>query len=719
VKMGEQQGGMAAAAWDTLLQIYVLLRKDTVLAIRSWKLTSLQVLAPLCFVLVLLIIQVIPKASDDNVDPNPPAINIGGVPQCDPFDFDFCYSLMYAPAGLAEVDGIVQKLADGLGTTVVPYSDDVSQMPSGSVVACESAEQIIDFMWEYQNVTQAALLFYETQSPGDPVNVTQSVEYTLLYNATCLTPFVPLGTKCPNVYFELQRAVDIAILSEVTGIDVANITVARRTYPVVSWNVSAEDVVASYGVLFFYCGMMFSFVIIIYQLVYEKENKLKQGMLLMGMEPTAYWTSWFVFSSVINLIATLLMMATGYACMFTFFWETNFLVNFISFFLFGESMITLAFLVSSLIGTAKSAISVGMLLFIIGVLIQVLLTSPDFLAFCFYDGIIYSEIVYYVLIWYPPFNFAKCVSDVAQLSFDYGQIEGPGYTWRDLYTPLVTDYGTYLPPTVQSWYLLTLNLVVFAILTWYMENILPSATGTVQPPWFFLTKEYWGIPRRIKSSISSGTLQRRKEDPATIDPDVVKEDSAAMQIGHSGETGSDSAVAVVRLSKDYRKIPIIKSPWDFNAVDNVSFCIPESTLFCLLGHNGAGKTTTINMLTGLFPPTGGDAYIYGKSILTEKDSIRHMMGVCPQHDILWGEMTAREHLQLFALLKGVPRGDRDRVIAEKLESVRLTSVGNNRVSSYSGGMKRRLSVAISSIGEPRIIFMDEPVRSCHIACPTA
>ena len=177
-----------------------------------------------------------------------------------PFDYDFCYSLMYAPAGIDEVDGIVAKLAAGLGTTVVPYSDDVKDMPSGSVVACESAEQIIDFMWDYQNVTQAALIFYEHSNPVDGVNITQSVEYTLMYNATCLTPFVPLGTQCPDVYFELQRAVDIAILAEVTGLEGSNITVARRTYPVVSWNVSDEDTVASYGVLFFYCGMMFRLV---------------------------------------------------------------------------------------------------------------------------------------------------------------------------------------------------------------------------------------------------------------------------------------------------------------------------------------------------------------------------------------------------------------------------------------------------------------------------
>merc|ERR1711934_475701 len=90
------------------------------------------------------------------------------------------------------------------------------------------------------------------------------------------------------------------------------------------------------------------------------------------------------------------------------------------------------------------------------------------------------------------------------------------------------------------------------------------------------------------------------------------------------------------------------------------------------------------------------------------DEIRRFTGVCPQHDILWNELTAMEHLDLFARLKNIPAADRERVKLEKLESGTLTSVARNQVGTYSGGMKRRLSVAISSIGDPRIIFMDEP-----------
>lgn len=126
--------------------------------------------------------------------------------------------------------------------------------------------------------------------------------------------------------------------------------------------------------------------------------------------------------------------------------------------------------------------------------------------------------------------------------------------------------------------------------------------------------------------------------------------------------------------------------------------------FCVLGK----KKKAINILTGLFGPTSGDAFVFNKSILTEMTAIRRSMGVCPQHDVLWNELTAREHLDIFVRLKKIPRHMRKQLIDEKLESVKLLDVGNNRVGSFSGGMKRRLSVAISSIGDPEIIFMDEP-----------
>ena len=128
----------------------------------------------------------------------------------------------------------------------------------------------------------------------------------------------------------------------------------------------------------------------------------------------------------------------------------------------------------------------------------------------------------------------------------------------------------------------------------------------------------------------------------------------------------------------------------------------------LLGQNGAGKTTTISMLSGLTPASAGDGLIYGYSVRTQIPEIRSIMGICPQHDILFDDLTAREHIELYAGLKGVSAAARQTLIDERLKAVRLLTVADVRAGTYSGGMKRRLSLVISTIGDPKIIFMDEP-----------
>jgi ABC-type multidrug transport system ATPase subunit len=113
------------------------------------------------------------------------------------------------------------------------------------------------------------------------------------------------------------------------------------------------------------------------------------------------------------------------------------------------------------------------------------------------------------------------------------------------------------------------------------------------------------------------------------------------------------------------------------------------------------------MMTGLFPPTGGDAICFGHSIIDGMEQIRAVMGVCPQHDILWNQLTAREHLELFANLKGL-EGDIEEEVSQRLKDVALTAAADAAAGSFSGGMKRRLSVAIALVGDPRIVFLDEP-----------
>ncbi|KAI8468323.1 MAG: hypothetical protein J3K34DRAFT_523031 [Monoraphidium minutum] len=149
---------------------------------------------------------------------------------------------------------------------------------------------------------------------------------------------------------------------------------------------------------------------------------------------------------------------------------------------------------------------------------------------------------------------------------------------------------------------------------------------------------------------------------------------------------------------------------DFWAIKDSWFGIEQGSLFCLLGPNGAGKTTTINCLTGALPPTAGDALVYGESLCGEGglDRVRSLMGVCPQFDVLWNELSGREHLIIYGHIKGLKFSEVPIHGADLLERVKLTYAANVRSGSYSGGMKRRLSVAMALLGDPKIVYLDEP-----------
>ncbi|GBF93217.1 ABC transporter A family member [Raphidocelis subcapitata] len=149
---------------------------------------------------------------------------------------------------------------------------------------------------------------------------------------------------------------------------------------------------------------------------------------------------------------------------------------------------------------------------------------------------------------------------------------------------------------------------------------------------------------------------------------------------------------------------------DFWAIKDSWFGIEKGSLFCLLGPNGAGKTTTINCLTGALPPTAGDALIYGQSLCGEGglDRVRSLMGVCPQFDVLWNELSGTEHLTIYGHIKGLRFSEVRASAAHLLERVKLGYAAGVRSGSYSGGMKRRLSVAIALLGDPQIVYLDEP-----------
>lgn len=165
------------------------------------------------------------------------------------------------------------------------------------------------------------------------------------------------------------------------------------------------------------------------------------------------------------------------------------------------------------------------------------------------------------------------------------------------------------------------------------------------------------------------------------------------------------AIVTTNLSKKYG---------DFTAVNGISFSIKQGELFSLLGLNGAGKTTTIKMLTCLTKPTSGNAYLQGHSVIDKAQDIKQIINVSPQETAIAPNLTVKENLELIRSIYSVNSNQNVCSIKEMSALLGLESVLNKKAKILSGGMQRRLSIAMALISNPQILFLDEPTLGLDV-----
>ncbi|KAF9183513.1 ATP-binding cassette sub- A member 1 [Haplosporangium sp. Z 11] len=721
-----------------LRQLWTMLKRNTILQIRYRRSTIAQTLVgPILFLFLLWILQEADTKVQLRSNYHPEPWALPGISQCQGrTPSDPCINIMFTP-DTPEVRQILTALssrnqqrepAANLDFEKAMTASDLTTLPTTTLgmVPVPSGQFIYDYTLQNPNTTRFGIEFSIVEGP--PKNFVYQTWFNFTNTANLTDPF-------GDSMLSLTRAVDEAILL-VTDSSTADLSVSLKDFPLVPPKATNDLVVSSLGPMFFFCSMMIVFICVLNQVVAEKELHLRHSMQMMGLKTIVYWASWWLSNALLVFVSAIVTVGFGIAFDFVVFTNSNFLVMLITFFLFGVSMVSMAFWITTMVKASRTAILIGIFLFIIGLLFESMVFSNSFVGYIWYDSSTPS-VARYCLMFIPFFNFGKIFLDMSAFAsgrFDVlteTYIPGPGFKWSDLYNKIPKEYTLpyddartrypQVPAPIDSWYLMLMNVGFFLILTLYFDQVVADDYGNRRHPLFFLQPSFYGLHFRKKQTTREWIaaqvankatrdakmkkMSRNRDDVPTEDND---DDDVAVERNLALDADFETQARICNLQKVFQESAFKKSPLDKIAVKDLCLTLQEGKLLALLGQNGAGKSTTMNMLSGLTRSTGGDALFYGLSMNSEMQEIRSMMGVCPQHDILFDDMTAEEHIQLYAGLKNVPKHEIPRLTEERLKAVRLWKVKDRLSRTYSGGMKRRLSMVISTLGDPRIIFLDEP-----------
>jgi len=734
-------------------RILVIVAKNFKLSFRNLIAVALQILVPLLFTFFIFAAKL--SYTHNSIfkiyvspDKDPKSHSMQDIPRCIPFRTPHCYTIAYVP-----FRGIGRNSSSGQ-TKTLDVSYWVEQLakehniPDSEIIGFSNSSALNEFLYDNENTTQAAFIF-EQENLDDIAS--GNISFIVQYNQTKQCDF-PSSSFCyyqeeyliPNMI----RAMNEYLMKNLTGKNVElNFSRTIFPHPAISGELNAFR---EYGPFLLFGVYVLNFVFFLGELVNEKELKLRESMKMAGLGQAMYISTWFVTFFVSMLLTTFLLIAFGAAFQFEFYLSTAFGNYFLTFWIFSIALICWAFLFSTFTPKSSQVNYVGFVFFIVGYLIA---SSSPYVYGTNSSGKPYlkSDLVFlrYLFALIPSTMFYKGVYDMATYA-----ISGHGLTWSER-----SSYTKTFPLTTCWVWMIWTSIVVMALAV-YFDNVLPNEFGSRLPWYYPLSKYYWfggriaAKRRRMQlqsnsewnSSLSQTRVSQRDKvtetseefvqtEAVSVGPEASVEESQSLQhiddlqnrasseqnISRSltgededvileeraiktGRIRSTAVVVINQLKKEFRTGFRKK----FVAVNGLSLAIDEGHLFCLLGHNGAGKSTTFNILTGVLKPTSGDALIYSHSVSHEQSEIRRIMGVCPQHDILWKRLTGAEHVNLFATLKDIPRSNRKAEVEYRLNQVGLFEVGNKFASHYSGGMQRRLSVAIALTGDPKIVFLDEP-----------
>uniref|UniRef100_A0A671XR01 Cholesterol transporter ABCA5 n=1 Tax=Sparus aurata TaxID=8175 RepID=A0A671XR01_SPAAU len=403
----------------------------------------------------------------------------------------------------------------------------------------------------------------------------------------------------------------------------------------------------------------------------EKEHRLKDTMTMMGLYDTSFWLSWgLLYAALVTTMSILMSIIATYTALFP---NSDFFVIFFLIFLYGISSIFFSFMLTPLFKKPKFASTVGsMLTVVFGCLSLFTVLMKDF-----------PQPLVWLLCLLSPSAFSIGIAQVVYL-----EAQGDGAVFSSLANG---PHPLYVPLLM-----LVLDCVLYLLLAIYLDQVLPGEFGMRRSLVYFLKPSYWSKRRKRYVEVSSVYDAEVKGAPGgdeCIEP-------------VSPEFRGKEAIRINNIHKVYKEKDNV-----VEALRGLTFDIYEGQITALLGHSGAGKSTLMNILCGICPPTNGSATIYGTPVaeIADGSEMKQLVGICPQFNIIFDVLTVEEHLRIFAAIKGIPPADIDAEVTKVLKDLDLEKIMTAQAKNLSGGQKRKLSVGIAILGDPKVILLlDEP-----------
>ncbi|KAL0979073.1 hypothetical protein UPYG_G00180180 [Umbra pygmaea] len=432
---------------------------------------------------------------------------------------------------------------------------------------------------------------------------------------------------------------------------------------------------------------VYSVAMMIQHIVAEKEHRLKEVMKMMGLNNAVHWVAWFITGFVqLSISVTALTAILKYGRVLL---HSDIFIIWLFLSIYAIATIMFCFLVSVIYSKAKLASACGGIVYF--------LSYVPYMYVAIREEVAHDKIT----------AFEKCIASLmSTTAFGLGskyfalyEVAGVGIQWRTINQSPVEgdDFNLGL-----SMMMLIIDASLYGVLTWYIEAVHPGMYGLPRPWYFPLQKSYWLGSGRVE------TWEWPWGGAARLS--VMEEDQAcAMEHRRSEEMrGIEEEPSHLPLVVCIDKLTKVYKTGSKLALNKLSLNLHENQVVSFLGHNGAGKTTTMSILTGLFPPTSGSATIYGHDIRTDMERIRQNLGMCPQHNVLFDRLSVEEHLWFYSKLKGMAEEDIRKETDKMIEDLELNNKRHSLVQTLSGGMKRKLSVAIAFVGGSRAVILDEP-----------